>query len=410
MERGNLGFVLTLFGKASKVRLRGTMATMAYVRTTMARARFLLCLGWLGAWGSAHALWAQERPFFEPPGVIERLPPVEAEAWLLDSAIDPPVMPESVVDPTLPKSVKKPSGGGLGGPLGGNGAPLGARAYWIPSQNLTSQDGDLSLSGTQANAAMPLYMSEENGMWIGIASLERLEISTSAILPESRLPVPDELWKINVGTMHIRDLGDDWQAGGMFMVGAASDEPFAGLRDMNVVVMGFLNRPAANERDAWNFSLFYSPLSQLPFPIPGVAYVWRPHDQLTMNIGVPFSVKYQPNESLTLSGSYMPLTNVNLMATQELGQSWKLYGGYQVVNETFALADRAETDERFYVFDQRLTMGVKRELGLGFWLDFSAAYVFDRSMFQATSFAGDRRDELTIDPGVAGTIQLIWTR
>lgn len=298
----------------------------------------------------------------------------------------------------------------MGGPFGGNGAPLGAKAYWIPSQNLTSQDGDLSLSGTQANAAMPLYMSEDNGMWIGIASLERLEISTSAILPESRLPVPDELWKINVGTMHMRDLGDDWQAGGMLMVGSASDQPFGALRDTNVMVMGFLNRPAANQRDAWNFSLFYSPVSQLPFPIPGVAYVWNPSEQFTMKVGLPFAMQYEPNENWSFSLNYTPLTNVNLMATRSLGEHWSFYSGYQVVNETYYLAERTDTDERFYLFDQRLKLGVKRQIGWGFAVDVSAAYVFDREFFQASSFSDSHRDVLEIASGVAGTLQVIWSR
>lgn len=38
------------------------------------------------------------------------------------------------------------------------------------------------------------------------------------------------------------------------------------------------------------------------------------------------------------------------------------------------------------------------------------AYVFDRQMFQADKFSGNRRDELTMDPGAAGTLQLLWTR
>jgi hypothetical protein len=57
-----------------------------------------------------------------------------------------------------------------------------------------------------------------------------------------------------------------------------------------------------------------------------------------------------------------------------------------------------------------LTLGVQRELGRGWSLDLSAAYVFDRQIFQAEKFSGSRRDELAIDPGVAGMLQLVWTR
>ena len=60
--------------------------------------------------------------------------------------------------------------------------------------------------------------------------------------------------------------------------------------------------------------------------------------------------------------------------------------------------------------DQRLTLGTQRELGRGWSLDLSAAYVFDRQIFQAEKFSGTRRDELAIDPGPAGMLQLLWTR
>jgi len=127
------------------------------------------------------------------------------------------------------------------------------------------------------------------------------------VLPDSGLPVPDQFWDIEVGTMHIRELADGWRAGGMLRVGSPSDQPFAALRDMTVTLLGFLTIPSG-QRDAWNFSLFYSPTGQIVWPIPGVAYV------------------------------------------------------------------------------------------------------FDRQMFQAEKFSGSRRDDLAIDPGVAGMFQFVWTR
>ena len=95
---------------------------------------------------------------------------------------------------------------------------------------------------------------------------------------------------------------------------------------------------------------------------------------------------------------------------QSLGEAWSIYGGYRTVNKTFLLADRENDRERTYVFDQRLTLGLQRELGRGWSLDLSAAYVFDRQMFQAEKFSGSRRDELAIEPGLGGMLQLMWTR
>ena len=55
----------------------------------------------------------------------------------------------------------------------------------------------------------------------------------------------------------------------------------------------------------------YSPTSELPFPIPGVAYVWQPADNFRMNIGVPFMVMYRPVDDLTLDFSYMLVRTVH---------------------------------------------------------------------------------------------------
>jgi hypothetical protein len=178
---------------------------------------------------------------------------------------------------------------------------------------------------------------------------------------------------------------------------------------MTVVLLGFLTVPSG-ERDAWSFSLFYSPTGQIVFPIPGIAYVWRPNPRFQADLGIPFAMEYRPTDSLSLSASYRPLNDIRVLLRQSLGASWSVYGGYETVNDTYWLADRENDRERTYVFDQRLTLGLQRKLGGRWTLDVSAAYVFDRQIFLAEKFSGSRRDELRIEPGVGGTIQLLWTR
>ncbi|MHB8861529.1 MAG: hypothetical protein ACYC6N_03930 [Pirellulaceae bacterium] len=301
-------------------------------------------------------------------------------------------------------------GGRLGADPPGEGgrSPFTARLWWIPQQNLRNQAGDLAMNGEEVEAALPVRIAPD-GIWLGLGSVQRLEISTSAMLPDSGLAMPEQLWDIEVGTMHLRTLDNGWRAGGMFRVGSPSDRPFASLRNMTVTLLGFLTIPNG-ERDAWNLSLFYSPTGQIIYPIPGVAYVWRPNPQFQANLGIPFSLEYRPTETLTVTASYRPLNNVQVLVRQSLGEAWSIYGSYGTVNETFLLADRLEDRERTYLFDQRLTLGVQRELGGGWSLDLSAAYVFDRQIFQAEKFSGSRRDELAIDSGVAGMFQVVWTR
>ena len=328
-----------------------------------------------------------------PPPLLERLPPT-----------DEPLVAEPL--PLDQPAPDRPPGGGLS--PGGNRAPFTAQLFWIPPQNLKGQPGTLSLSGEEIKLAFPLHIAE-NGIWLGLADAQRLEISTSALLPDSGIPVPDELWDLEVGTLHIRDLGEGWQAGGMVRVGSPSDRPFEQLRDMTFTLLGFLTIPSG-ERNAWNFSLFYSPTGQIIYPLPGIAYVWRPSPQFQANVGIPFSVEYRPTDSFSVTANYRPLNHVQVQLRQTLGPLWSVYGGYQTVTETYWLADRVADEQRLYLFDQRLTLGVQRELGGRWSVDVSAAYVFDRQLFQAEKFSGSRADELGIEPGVAGTVQLIWTR
>lgn len=335
-----------------------------------------------------------QTPWFEDTSDLRFQPQPELESFLGEPA-------QSVDSPT-DRRIERDS-------LGEGGrSPFTARLWWIPQQNLRTQPHDLAMNGEEFGLAFPLRLLPD-GIWLGLGSVERLEIDTSAVLPDSGLPVPDELWDIQFGAMRIRTFDNGWRAGGMFRVGSASDRPFTALRDMTVTLLGFLTIPSG-ERDAWNFSLFYSPTGQIIFPIPGVAYAWRPSPQFQANLGIPFSLEYRPTEFLTVTASYRPLNNVQVLVRQSLDDAWAIYGAYRTVSETFLLADRLEDRERTYLFDQRLTLGIERQIGRGWSVDLSAAYVFDRQIFQAEKFSGSRRDELAIDPGVAGMLQLVWTR
>lgn len=353
------------------------------------------------AWPPADSIWvdAAGTPH------VRRLPPPDDSALADEQLLaDPSQLERANETPFAPAPV------GVTSDLGGNSrrAPFTARMFWIPQQDLSNQPGELAMNGEEIRLGFPLRIAPE-GIWLGLASVRRLEISTAAVLPDSGLPVPKQLWDIEVGTMHLRELANGWRAGGMLRVGSPSDQPFGAVRDVAVTVLGFLTVPAG-PRDAWSFSLFYSPTSQIVFPIPGLAYRWRPNAQFQADLGIPFALAYRPTETLELTAAYRPLIDVEVLLRQSLGAAWSVYGGYRTVNDTFLLADRVNDRERTYLFDQRLLLGITRELGGRWSLDLSAAYVFDRHLFQAEKFSGTRRDELEIAPGVAGTLTLQWTR
>lgn len=322
---------------------------------------------------------------------VRLLPPMEENLRVEDA----PVLAES-----------EPAN--LSGPTGEQRAPFQMRLHWIPQEPVQGQSADWAVHGEELEIGFPLRI-DPNGIWLALAGVQRLSIDSNAVLPDSGLPVPEQFWDIELGTMRLHKWDNGWQGGGMFRVGSPSDRPFEAWRDLSVTLLAFLTVPA-RERDAWSFSLFYSPTGQIVFPIPGVAYVWRPNEALEAKLGIPFSIDYRPTASLSLTANYMPLNNVQVRLQQELAHGWSVYGGYRTLTETFFYSDRLDDRERTYIFDQRLTLGLQRELIGGWTLDLSAAYVFDRQFFQAEKFSGDRRDELSIDPGIAGLLQLQWTR
>lgn len=337
-----------------------------------------------------------------------------APLGLIESPLetDRPFDPDSVatpelLDPAPVPSQLRPRRSGFGMGDGDQRAPVRFRAEWLPSASLRNQPGNWETHQEELSLGVPLRI-DDDGIWLGLASVEQLGIGTSAVLPNTGLPLPKQLWDIELGVMHVRELGDDWRAGGMVRVGSPSDRPFSELRDMTLSLLAFLTVPSG-DRNAWNFSLFYSPTGQIIFPIPGVAYVWRPHDRFQAQLGVPFSFEYRATDALTVTASYRPLTNVDLLVRLALGERWALTGGYRTVNETYWLADREDSRERTYFFDQRLTVGLQRTLGTNWNVELSASYVFDRQVFQAVKFSGPRRDELDIESGLGAAILIGWS-
>lgn len=286
--------------------------------------------------------------------------------------------------------------------------PFRANGMWAPAESLRAQDGTLSMNSERLGIGVPLAIHDD-GIWLALGSVQQTGFQTAAILPDSGMDFPDELWNVSLGSMRIKTLANGTQIGGMLQGGSASDQPFANLRDLTFTTLVFATVPYG-PRDAWNFSLFYSPTSQTRFPLPGLAYVWRPHDRLQADIGIPASLDYRPTDSFQLMARYTPLTNLQVEARQQVVGPWSLFGRYDIVNETYWLDERLNRRDRFFVFDQRVSAGVSRQLARGFRFEGAAGYLFDRQFFQAESFSDERHDVVEVESGLALWLQLLWTR
>ena len=119
---------------------------------------------------------------------------------------------------------------------------------------------------------------------------------------------------------------------------------------------------------------------------------------------------YRPTENFSLHARYTPVTDLQVEARQWLGDWWSLYGRFEISSDTYWLADRLEDTQRFFRFEQRLRLGVTRELPYGLRADFGVAYLFDRKFILSDDFDLAAPDRIEVQPGVAYLLQIAWHR
>jgi hypothetical protein len=284
------------------------------------------------------------------------------------------------------------------GPAVGHLSPrVDYRATWLPEVAVRAQPTNLSEERQDLAATCPIWQDAANE-WAATLHVRSELYQTSAILPITGQAFPPDLWNVSLGTSYRHLFDNGWIAGGGLSVGSASDKPFHSIDEMTMGVNAFLRIPQG-EHNAWLFTLAYSPTSELPFPIPGVAFLWQPSDNLRVNLGLPFAVWYRPVEDLTLEASYMLIRSIHAKATYRVLGRWRIYGGYDFNNEGYFLADRADIRDRFFAYDQRLSAGVQYLLGRQTLLDLSTGYVFDRFFFEGRQFSSNNLNRVDVGDG-----------
>ncbi len=262
----------------------------------------------------------------------------------------------------------------------------------------SSPQTDLGVLRQSVSGAVPAWIDDDGNKLMLTASVRNSLFFTDAILPDTHTPFPNELWSVSVGTNYLHTFDNGWKTGLGLSVGSASDQPFHSINEMTFGVNAFLQIPSWNERDSWRFSLMYSPTGNVDFPIPGVAYLWNPSDDLHLSIGLPLAIMWRPAENLTLTASYVPLTNVNARATYRLGGGLSVFGGFEWVTEVWELADRTDVNDRFMGEEKRLIGGVRWEFCQQGALGLNAGYAFDRFYGEGHSPLGSLQDRVDVAP------------
>jgi hypothetical protein len=294
------------------------------------------------------------------------------------------------------------NGGMMGGAgmMGGGGSAPGYDVTWFPSQNVSDQNARFQAVRQGLNVGLPIWRNDRGDMLMTRLSVRHTHFDTDAILPDTRRAFPDALWNLNLGLNYMHRFDNGWMGMVMAGVGSASDRPFASINEVTATLGVILRVPAANERDSWQFGAMYMAGGPVNFPLPIIAYHWNPQENLRVNIGLPLSVDWQPDPDWALHLSYTPLLNINARVTHHFTKQWHWYAGYEFGNESYFLADRANTQERFFALEQRVITGVRWDVSSFSSLELFGGYAFGRQYGEGDSQWGSLRDRVDVDSGL----------
>lgn len=275
---------------------------------------------------------------------------------------------------------------------------------WFPEQDVVGQTGGLGWWAQDFSVLVPLA---QDTCWetFATANVRSLLFRNDAILlPNTLQPFPDDLWNLRLGLGGRYRLANEWIVGANLSIGSASDQPFHGIEEMLATVQAFLRVPSG-ETNAWLFSVFYSPTSEITFPIPGVAYVCQPTENLRAVLGIPFVLMYRPVEDLSFSFFYLPVRTVKAQAGYRLAPPLRLYVGYDWGNEGYFLVDRPDDRDRLYYYDMRITVGVQVFASRHFFVDLHAGYAFERFFFEGQNYDDRNFNRVDVGNGPFGGLQ-----
>jgi len=373
----------------------------------------------------AAACKAQE--FVPPPApssqdVLSNLPPASNQAPALGTPVLEPsggttptatALPEQVPVTAAPSPDAESGGmmrfGGMGGmdAFGGGMFPVDSVRYsaiWYPSVPVQGQAGDFQMGGQDLSFTHPLWVDSLNALSFSGGVRNDL-IATEAVLPDTGQAIPSDLWNVHMGLRYSRQLDDGWMTGGGISIESASDHPFGAVGEMNVGANAMLKVPQG-EHNAWIFSLMYSPTSELNFPLPMVAFSYNPSPQFHANIGLPLIVIWRPTDQWQFQASYMLIHTIHLKAQYRFAEHLCAFAAYDWSNEAYTLLDRPDPHDRFFIYDQRVSLGLQLAFARGWTASLAGGYVFDRYMFEGTSFASSGSNQVNLGDGPFAALNL----
>ena len=288
----------------------------------------------------------------------------------------------------------------LGREIGQAPATSSYRARGFFQAGVDGQQAEMCYVDHLLTAAVPIHQDEQTA-WTADLTVGALHSDTDGRLPATRDAFPPALWDVRVGLSHRRRLSEAWTLGLRAEVGSPSDRPFASGSETVVAATGTL-RWDTGESTAWAFLLNWT--NDREFlryaPLPGVAWLYEPSDDLSVMAGVPMSsARWRPAPRLTLEGTYLLLRTVHAKVSYELAKPLSVYAAFDMENRRYLRHDRADDDDRLAYYAKRVAGGVRWRITRYTVVDVSGGWAFDRFFFEGEDYDDRGRNRLDLADG-----------
>jgi hypothetical protein len=102
----------------------------------------------------------------------------------------------------------------------------------------------------------------------------------------------------------------------------------------------------------------------------------------------------------------MLIHTIHVKAQYRFAEGWHLFAAYDWSNEAYSLLDRPEDNDRFFIYDQRVSLGVQTALFRRWTASISGGYIFDRYLFEGTSFSASGSNRIDLGNGPFASLNL----
>jgi hypothetical protein len=117
-------------------------------------------------------------------------------------------------------------------------------------------------------------------------------------------------------------------------------------------------------------------------------------------------VMWRPTDDWQFQASYMLLRTVHIKSQYRIFRWLSAFAAYDWSNESYILVDSPDTNDRFFIYDQRVSLGLQTAFWQHFTASVSGGLIFDRSMFEGTTSTSTSADRVYLGNGPFATLNL----